>query len=225
MKDKRTDIQFTDTEKEVCLPLVQKMIGYSILSRRKGILAFEKELENVQDSFLKTALQMAADAVDPRVIENVLNETIKSANPQGADLLGKLIIIRCIISIVEGDNPHLIAENITAILGDKYTARIKTFIPDETEKTNTAKPIETTTIQLIAKTLSEKHPNADLGELNNDYKKLLGMIEKAGLTALLPKVSPEKMEDILLDIMLTWATEFYPNEEGPLLDTEVEHYG
>ena len=70
----------TSNEKETSLPLVCKMLDYSALSRRRGILAFENLLDNEQDTFLKTALQMAADAVHPQVIENKLNDAIKAKN-------------------------------------------------------------------------------------------------------------------------------------------------
>ena len=203
------EMAFSDNEKEASLPLVQKMLEYSALSRRRGILAFENVLDNEQDAFLKTALQMAADAVHPQVIENKLNDTIKTDNPAGAQLLERQIITQGVLSIVEGENPRIIAKKITSLFGDNYASRIEELIPSEPDETTAApEPINEETISLFAKTLSEKYPNADLGELNNDSEKLLSMIKEAGLLDKLPKVNPEKMEDILLDIMLTWAADF-----------------
>ena len=54
-------VTFLVSEKEASLSLVRKMLEYSALSRRRGILAFENELKNEQNAFLKNALQMAAD--------------------------------------------------------------------------------------------------------------------------------------------------------------------
>ena len=137
-----------------------------------------------------------------------------------------------ILSIVEGENPRIIVSKLTELLGEKYAVRISDQLSAISDQEGASAPstdhasLNTDHCKEIAKTLNEKFPNADLGKLNNDSEKLLSMIREVGLSDKLPKVSPEKMEDFLLDIMLTWATDFYnKDEEGPLLDTEVEHYG
>ena len=87
-------------------------------------------------------------------------------------------------------------------------------------------PLTTDNYKKIAKTLSEKFPRAHLGELSNGLResssgseKLLGMIKEAGLLDRLTGVAPGKMSDVLLDILLTWTTEFYPKLEEPDVET------
>ena len=58
-----------------------------------------------------------------------------------------------------------------------------------------------------------------MGELSSDNEKLLGMVKDARLTDMLADVSQDKISDVLLDILLTWITEFYPKPEEPDVET------
>ncbi len=48
------------------------IIGYSHLSRRKGLVALESELDHTEDSFLRLALGLAVDNTAPKVSRQVL---------------------------------------------------------------------------------------------------------------------------------------------------------
>jgi flagellar motor component MotA len=119
---------FTDTEKEECLPVIQKILGLSALARSSGILELEEKMEEEQDFFLKTALQMALDAVYPEVIENTLKDTINKDKSAGTQLLQRLIITQGILSIVNGEPTHRVAMQLTSLLGDSYAARIEEIV-------------------------------------------------------------------------------------------------
>ena len=47
--DKLPGIQFTEKEKEACMPLIHKLLGFSIESRSRGLLALEYEIEKEPD--------------------------------------------------------------------------------------------------------------------------------------------------------------------------------
>jgi len=115
---KEENLHFTDAEKEACMPMVRKMLGYSDLAHRRGLLAFENEIKREQDDFLIKALQMAADATDPKIIENTLQGIIETKKTADLQLLGRLIIKQGILSIVDGEPPHDLALKYNSLLGE-----------------------------------------------------------------------------------------------------------
>jgi len=138
---KKENLHFTDAEKEACMPMVRKMLGYSDLAYRRGLLAFENEIEREQDDFLIKALQMAADATDPKIIENTLQGIIETKKPAGLQLLGRLIIKQGILSIVDGEQPRDLALKYNSLLGEEYAARINEIHTEAVAADTTAEPI------------------------------------------------------------------------------------
>lgn len=58
--------------------IIQKMIQFSDVSRREGILSLENQIEGQRDPFLRQGLQLAVDGKDDDLISSVLNTTIDS---------------------------------------------------------------------------------------------------------------------------------------------------
>jgi hypothetical protein len=124
---------------------------------RQGLLAFEDEIENVQDQFLKTALRLSVDGIDPEEVQKILQTITAAENPSGLQLLSKQIIMQGTFCMQNGKDPML---QFKSLLGEKTVSLLHETFPD-----------------------AEKH-NAE-----------------------------ENYDDDEDD------------DEGPLMDTEVEHYG
>lgn len=58
--------------------LIQNFVNYATISRRDGILALESEASKTDDAFLRRALQMAVDGVDPDLVEDRLSIELAS---------------------------------------------------------------------------------------------------------------------------------------------------
>lgn len=58
--------------------LIQNFVNYATISRRDGILALESEASKTDDPFLRRALQMAVDGVDPDLVEDRLSIELAS---------------------------------------------------------------------------------------------------------------------------------------------------
>lgn len=56
--------------------IIKKLIQYSEVARRDGILALEGVLEQIPDPFLRQGLQLAVDGTDPEIITEVMNTTV-----------------------------------------------------------------------------------------------------------------------------------------------------
>lgn len=77
--DKRSDLVILFTE------LAKK-------ARRDGLLALEDDMENIDDEFLKTGLQMVVDGVEPGTIKEILEiklDTIENRHRSGQDVFLK----------------------------------------------------------------------------------------------------------------------------------------
>ena len=69
-------IRFTEKEKEACMPLIHKLLGFSIAAREKGLLVLEYEIEKETDDFLKKGLQMIVNGDRPKEVESALQAAI-----------------------------------------------------------------------------------------------------------------------------------------------------
>lgn len=52
--------------------LIAQLTGYANRARKEGILSLEKEIKNVEDPFLKKALTMAVDGIEPHAIREAM---------------------------------------------------------------------------------------------------------------------------------------------------------
>jgi chemotaxis protein MotA len=58
---------------EAIEPIVKVLVGYAMLSRRKGVIALEAEAEGASDQFLKNALMLVSDGTTPKTTRQILN--------------------------------------------------------------------------------------------------------------------------------------------------------
>jgi hypothetical protein len=114
--DDISSVQFSESEKEECIPLVQKIIDFSRLSLREGFLALEDKLENEQDIFLKNAMKLVVDGCDTRVIRKVLKVIIQAEKLAGSPLLGKLIVAQGIDFMLDGEPTSDVASKLFTLL-------------------------------------------------------------------------------------------------------------
>jgi len=104
-KAEMNGVKFTETEKEACMPTIQKLLSFSVLSRNSGLLSLEEELKNGQDAFLKAAIAMVTDAAEPKMIENTLRGTVETDKSKSTELLSRLLIVQGALSLRQ-ENPR-----------------------------------------------------------------------------------------------------------------------
>ncbi len=51
---------------------IQTMVSFSEKARREGLLSLEEYLENIEDPFMKKALQLVVDGTDPDLLKNMM---------------------------------------------------------------------------------------------------------------------------------------------------------
>ncbi|MFH2047302.1 MAG: motility protein A [Pseudomonadota bacterium] len=76
----------TNTESE---GLIRAFVGYSNKVRREGLLALEGELVGLKDEFLKKAIQLSIDGLEPVEIKNILEteiDFIRNRHSLGAEI-------------------------------------------------------------------------------------------------------------------------------------------
>ena len=94
-----------ESEKEECIPVILRVVDLAAVVRRKGLVALEPEMEEEQNFFLKRGVQLALDGLMPEDISDFLEKLIEADARKGAELLGRRIMLRGIIDIVNGNNP------------------------------------------------------------------------------------------------------------------------
>ena len=71
-------------------PLVRRLVGFAMESRRRGILALEAQIDRTPEGFLRNALTLAVDGTNPKTARQILdieNQTHRSADELPAELL------------------------------------------------------------------------------------------------------------------------------------------
>ena len=63
--------------------IISQITNYANKARKEGILSLEKEVKNVQDSFLKKALTMAVDGVEPNMIREAMGTELEYLDEHG----------------------------------------------------------------------------------------------------------------------------------------------
>ena len=115
------DIEFTNEEKEACLPAAERIMELADLAKRESILAFAAEAEKEKDMYLKTALKMAADGIHADLFAEVINVLFIKEKPQGAELLRRFIIHRGVYLIIRGD---FSLQRLKVLLGSLYVPQL-----------------------------------------------------------------------------------------------------
>ena len=63
--------------------LITQITSYANKARKEGILSLEKEARNVEEPFLKKALTMAVDGVEPNAMREAMETELEYINEQG----------------------------------------------------------------------------------------------------------------------------------------------
>lgn len=63
--------------------LITQITGFANKARKEGILSLEKEIKNIEDPFMKKALTMAVDGVEPNMIREAMETEIAYTEEHG----------------------------------------------------------------------------------------------------------------------------------------------
>ena len=122
---------------------IETIVNYAVVARKDGILALEKEINNVSHPFLQKMLRLAVDGTDPETIREIaeiemgyieerhnINASVFSKMGGYAPTMGIIGTVMGLISVFAnaGDDPneliHHIASAFIATLWGVFTANI-----------------------------------------------------------------------------------------------------
>jgi len=63
--------------------IITEIIGYANKARRQGIISLESEVENITDPFLKKALNMAVDGIEPKTLRETMEMEMSNMEEEG----------------------------------------------------------------------------------------------------------------------------------------------
>ena len=117
-------VQFSDEEKEKCLPTAHRMIHLANAAYENGILGLQEKVAADSD-FMKMGVEVVINGMIPGLIEKVLQHAILSGGYTGADLLDKLLITEGSVLIT----PYFrttssVTYTMGAMLGEKYIPKL-----------------------------------------------------------------------------------------------------
>jgi flagellar motor component MotA len=115
--------QFTEQDKEDCIPVVEYMMEIAEEARAGGILVLEGRINEEEPAFVAAGISLLTDGLATDDMEQILTAMIVSGSDTGSELLGKLIAAQGILMLNQGLNPNLIRRTLLAMLGEEYLAR------------------------------------------------------------------------------------------------------
>ncbi len=120
-------IQCTNNEKRECLELLKSILEFSSIQRRHGLLRLESETEKLSSTFMRKALELVYQGVEPNYIRTILQNYIIVGDYKGKALLERILITEGVLSIQAGENPLLIREKLSSYFGEDFTPEIDKY--------------------------------------------------------------------------------------------------
>lgn len=117
--------QFTDEDKERCIPLILQMLDIAEDTRREGILTLGLKIESEDSLFMKSCLEIITEVCDKEPVGRAMRHLIMAENHTGFELLSRFIIAEGFLLINDLESPRSMALQLGAMLGEKYCSRAK----------------------------------------------------------------------------------------------------
>ncbi len=73
------------TSKDNPVEIIKKLVEFSEVARRDGILALENVLDQIPDPFLRQGLQLAVDGTDPELIQDIMETEMDNIEARHGD--------------------------------------------------------------------------------------------------------------------------------------------
>ena len=116
----RKQMECAEEEKQLCLPVIDKIIDIVNIARNQGILVLEDKIPEIDDYLLKVGIQLMVDGLSPEYILEVMDKMITASQKTGVELMQQLIIRDGVLSIQAGESPSLVLLKLYAYLGEEY---------------------------------------------------------------------------------------------------------
>ena len=104
-------------EKNRCINLVDQLYEFSVKARNEGILSLEEDIPYVKNDFLREALKLVIDGIDPEIAAGILYNLISGGDLEGSELLELMIVTEGVLRIQQGVNPNLLKKILLSLLG------------------------------------------------------------------------------------------------------------
>ena len=93
-------------DQESLVSTVKELRDLGELAFKKGLLALEGELQKIKDPFLKLGIELIVDKIEPDNVQDILDSDIYYNEPNGRELLKKIILQEGLLRIQAGDSPR-----------------------------------------------------------------------------------------------------------------------
>jgi len=162
----------------VCLRLIE----FSEISRREGILALENHIDQEKVSeraLLETGIQMAVDGIEKEVIEKYLDSWIEANCNNSVSYYDKILasVIKAgVLSIQAGENPRITEYKITTLIPRELTpdslllALRENLEEKKIDKTLTDEEIDLLTVSLLKNYTPPEKPREEIKTLEQALK-------------------------------------------------------
>ena len=111
---------FTNEDKEACLPIIDFLVKCANYARKEGILALEDMVEEHDCYFMKFALMLVVDGVEPFLVKGMLENLMSTENHTGSALLERILITEGVLQLQAGQQYHLVEMMLLSFLGESF---------------------------------------------------------------------------------------------------------
>ncbi len=129
-------VQCTNNEKKECLELLNSLLEFSSIQRNYGLLRLEAEIEKFSSNFMRKALELVVQGVEPNYIRTILQNYIIVGDYKGKALLKRILITEGVLSIQAGENPLLIREKLSSYFGEDFVPEINKYFGNNISTAN-----------------------------------------------------------------------------------------
>lgn len=102
-----------------CFKDIDVMLELSKQAHLNGLLSLEKSLESLTSNFLKEAVKLLVDGVEPKRLRSILENYLGATDLSDSEILKRCIYLEGILMIQQGEYPWEIRRVLGSLLGEE----------------------------------------------------------------------------------------------------------
>jgi len=113
-------MDFTTEDKRECLATAKLIVDLTQKARGGGLLALEEDVDALNDTLLKKAINLIVDGINQEDVRKILQNYIIVGNYRNRRLLKRILIMEGMLALQRGSSPIIILELLASYFGEGF---------------------------------------------------------------------------------------------------------
>ena len=120
-----------EEEKVEGICFIEKMMNLSKQAHRRGLFSLEEQLVNEESAYLKKAVELMIDGIDPHTLRKILINYIDGSELTPVEVLERVIYLEGVLLIHQGHYPWELKKILSSYFGEPYIKKIESHFDNQ----------------------------------------------------------------------------------------------